>query len=218
MKKEAATERSSLDPSITGTSTVNKRSGASLASLPSRSSLASTSNAASFTESDISYSIPATSSSTCPDNDTVTFGGGSPVVTHAPTPAYPIDPIIALLDGIETLEQQLPTKVPVANSQDLISCFSADPVETSEFYEDPHEMVNKILHQVFGWGASVDEIAGKVRRGELGVIGLVRWTRKCIETLGVGSGLFEPRLALMHQAMEKLWVAFVLCPIYSNSL
>jgi hypothetical protein len=125
-----------------------------------------------------------------------------PVLQHVPS--HQTNSTLLLLTEIDTLETQLPFAIPEAGPHDVLARFSQDPLDEASGYEEPYEMVNKALHQVFDYNADISQIVLLVCRGDLGVKGLVAWIRNCISTLKISPGLFEPRLEKLRDALHIL--------------
>ena len=65
----------------------------------------------------------------------------------------------------------LPESVPFATVADTLAQFSGDPI-IGEDDEDAWQMVDWALNRIIGYGATIEEISGLIRRGEFGMDGL----------------------------------------------
>ena len=125
-----------------------------------------------------------------------------------PRTADPL-PTSALFQSLRNCIATLPTMVPLASKADLLARFSGDPMLEVEAGEDPWESLDRALNIVIGYGASVGEIAGIIRRGDYGIDGMYQWLKKCVVELKVDEGLLEMKIQRLIDAMILLCVFFV---------
>ncbi|KAF6747646.1 hypothetical protein DFP72DRAFT_821447 [Ephemerocybe angulata] len=152
-----------------------------------------------------------------------------PASTDDDTPAIPSDPYLALkgpsqdeisemkdrntpvLSRLRLLVTHLPPTVPVATEADELAQY-AEP----QRFDNPsiagddlwEEVLNSALKRGLGWGGDVD-VDGILRRGKLGVEGLLGFVEYFVEGRGVPESLFEGKLSLIMDGMLAKSTHFV---------
>ena len=111
-------------------------------------------------------------------------------------------PAFDLLAKIQLLAERLPEAVPIALSDNIIASFSRDL--DLLLFDEPFEAMNSVLHSVFGYNETVDEISTIIHCRELGIHSLIKWFTRCMHTWGVTGGFLELRLERVHNVMLKL--------------
>ena len=127
------------------------------------------------------------------------------VVDREPALAHHSPPS-ALFQSLRNCIDTLPTTVESASKTDLLARFSGDPTLEVEEGSDPWESLDPALNIVVGYGASVKEIAGIIRRGDYGMDGMYRWLKKCVTVLKVDEVLLEKKVQRLIDAMILLCV------------
>jgi len=65
------------------------------------------------------------------------------------------------------------------------------------------ERLNGFMKEHLGWGAE-DNVTDLVRQGEMGMDGVLKFTRYFVEKQGVNASLFEGKLGCLLLAAESL--------------
>ena len=132
-------------------------------------------------------------------DDEVQVVDREPALVHHSPPS-------ALFQSLRNCIDTLPTTVESASKTDLLARFSGDPTLEVEEGSDPWESLDPALNIVVGYGASVEEIAGIIRRGDYGMDGMYRWLKKCVMVLKVDEALLEKKVQRLIDAMILLCV------------
>lgn len=110
-----------------------------------------------------------------------------------------------LLQDLRRTISTLPSTVPLGVTSDTLAMFSHTPTVSFHGGQDPWEdVVNPALDQVFGFGATQEEIRGIIRRGEKGMDGVYKYIKASIEDLKIDIGLFEGKIKRIIAAMLDL--------------
>jgi hypothetical protein len=122
----------------------------------------------------------------------------------------------SLIDRLRGATQRLPLTVPVGAEDDLLAQFSGAPFVDPSEYEDPWEMVDKVLNGVIGYGMSVAAVSAIIRRGRFGMDGLCDWLETCISEYGINPDLLEGKVERLLDAMSLLcvFICFILPNLY----
>ncbi len=103
--------------------------------------------------------------------------------------------------------RSLPSSIPLAVATDDLAAYSGHPRDAADDDEDdPWEGVDRALNRTIGYGQTNAQISAIIRRGPLGMDGLVSWLEKCISDLGINEGLLEGKIGRLVDAM-LLWCA-----------
>ncbi|KAH6885601.1 hypothetical protein BKA70DRAFT_1377423 [Coprinopsis sp. MPI-PUGE-AT-0042] len=112
-----------------------------------------------------------------------------------------------LLARLRHLVNQLPATIPEGTDDNVLAAFAGDPskkdapdIPSIEIWE---HWLNKFMKEHLGWAGDVDSSA-IIRRGEKGVTGLLRFVEYFVIKREVDASLFEGKLTLLMDAMEKL--------------
>jgi len=147
-------------------------------------------------------SQPASVKDTCPVSSTTILRGR--VVSSELQPSGPI--FNSFIDLFQNLVNDLPETVPKASELDRLAVFGRTPEEFDNPGLDADELwettLNHVLKSALGWGTEEnwDEI---IRRGKLGLDGLVNFARYFVKERGVSPALFEGKLANLLMALKK---------------
>ena len=127
------------------------------------------------------------------------------VIDQEPALAHHSPPS-ALFQSLKNCIDTLPTTVESASKTNILARFSGDPILEVEEGTDPWESLDPALNIVVGYGASVEEIAGIIRRGDYGMDGMYQWLKKCVTVLNVDEVLLEKKVQRLIDAMILLCV------------
>jgi hypothetical protein len=113
--------------------------------------------------------------------------------------ARPDAQALTLLNSITCAARELPSHIPEAEEDDDIArvVLAEGPEDTSEAWEHLDHVLNRLL----GYGVDIEDIARCVRRGPLGVEGLVRYIRGFVVDYGVTGDLLEGKLDRLSKAI-----------------
>jgi hypothetical protein len=114
----------------------------------------------------------------------------------------------SLLGQLERAISCIPNTIPEATDGDPLASFPLDPasIAAPDLHGDElwEEVLNGFLKSVLGWGSDERALSAKIRRGEKGVAGILRFVKYFVEVRGVDERLFEGKLSALLEAMEKL--------------
>jgi hypothetical protein len=111
------------------------------------------------------------------------------------------------MDRFQRIAEALPESVPVRNSSDRLAAFGWVPellddpnIESEDLWE---KQLNGFMKENLGWGTE-ENAANLVRRGKMGMDGVINFTRYFVEKRGVSVSLFEGKLEQLLLAAESL--------------
>jgi hypothetical protein len=112
-----------------------------------------------------------------------------------------------LVEELRRLTAGLPQSVAVGKDNDPLTTFACDPkaidkdgFPSSELWE---RLLNDKMKAVFGWGTDTHP-GSIIRRGELGMEGFVRFVEYFVVERGVEEPLFEGKLGLLMEEMQRM--------------
>jgi len=129
--------------------------------------------------------------------DEILSRSSSPVVSHD---------IGGFLDRFQRIVGALSESIPVGKSGNRLAAFKSpeqldDPnIDSEDLWE---ECLNGFMKEHLGWGTE-DNATDLVRRGEMGMDGVLKFTRYFVERRGVSESLFEGKLGQLLLAAESL--------------
>ncbi|KAF6750124.1 hypothetical protein DFP72DRAFT_851817 [Ephemerocybe angulata] len=147
--------------------------------------------------------------SACPSGDTLAINSHPHHTSNGPTDAE----ISTMLSRLRLLVTHLPPTVPIATEADVLAQYAEpqridDPsISSEDIWED---ILNNTLKHGLGWGGNVD-VDGVLRRGKLGVEGLLAFVEYFVKQRGVSESLFEGKLSLL---MEGMLAKILIAPQY----
>jgi hypothetical protein len=109
-----------------------------------------------------------------------------------------------LLTELARIAQTLPSSIPLAVPTDALAAYSGDPRMELDTDDDPWEMVDRTLNRTLGYGKTTSEIAALIRRGPLGIDGMVNWLRRAVFDLKINESLLEHKVRRLIDAMISL--------------
>ncbi|KAE9394828.1 hypothetical protein BT96DRAFT_998151 [Gymnopus androsaceus JB14] len=109
-----------------------------------------------------------------------------------------------LTKPLRHLAVQLPLSVPIAEPTSAISAVTGDPCLLVSDPVEAWEILNPIIHSVFGYQSTADSIAHLVKRGPFGLDGFCNWVDACVEKLNVDEALLEPKVLLLLEATQQV--------------
>ena len=120
---------------------------------------------------------------------------------------------------LQAMVESIPESVPEGLENDRLAQFSVNP----QIHDDPsldadglwEEVLNSFLKGALGWGTeqSMDDV---VRRGAMGMGGILQFARYFIEERGVNEILFEGKLSHLLNAVEKVYVTLEISEIMNH--
>ncbi len=117
---------------------------------------------------------------------------------------------------------RIPHTIPEAMDGDPLASFPLNPasIVAPDLHGDElwEKVLNGFLKSVLGWGNVERELTAKIRRGEKGVEGILRFAKYFVEARGVDERLFEGKLSPLVEAMEKLYAPHGLTALPTNEL
>jgi hypothetical protein len=109
-----------------------------------------------------------------------------------------------LLSELAHVARTLPLSVAIAVPTDALAAYSGHPRLELENGDDPWEMVDRALNRTLGYGKTVPEIALIIRRGPLGIDGMVNWLHRAVFDLKIDEALLENKVRRVIEAMISL--------------
>lgn len=107
-----------------------------------------------------------------------------------------------MLGGLRQATTHLPNSIPEANDDDVLARFTAKLPLVDR--DSAWEFLDPILNNVVGWGASVEKVAGLIRRGPKGLEAMVRYLESFVVEYGISGVLLEGKIAVLMKAIEFL--------------
>ena len=110
------------------------------------------------------------------------------------------------LDRFQRIVGALSESIPVGNSGDRLAAFRFPEqldnpnINSEDLWE---ERLNGFMKEHLGWGTE-NNATDLVRRGEMGMNGILKFTRYFVEKRGVNASLFEGKLEHLLLAAESL--------------
>lgn len=90
--------------------------------------------------------------------------------------------------------------VPEGGDDDLLARFAARPPVVT--MDGAWQVLDPMLNGICGWGASVEQVAGLIRRGPKGMEGLVEYVEHFVVAYRIAGGLLEGKCAILVKAMN----------------
>lgn len=130
-----------------------------------------------------------------------------PEARMEPVPTRTSLPPTHIISRLRVAIARIPVTVPEATASDALSGFSGDPAllaDSSLGSDDLWENVlNSLIKTYLGWG---EEGTDLVRRGHLGLSGLLRFVEYFILERGVSADLFDGKLNHLMRGVENMLV------------
>lgn len=117
----------------------------------------------------------------------------------------------SLTKSLRHLAVQLPHSFPIAKPTSVISAVTGDPCLLVSDPLEAWEILNPIIHSVFGYQSTANSIAHLVERGPFGLDGFCDWVDACIEKLNVDEALLEPKVLLLLEATQRAYEPLFCC-------
>lgn len=114
-----------------------------------------------------------------------------------------------MIQQLRRAAQGLPQAIPLAIPTDSIAQFATISMLPGSG-EDAWESIDPVLNRFVGFGATVEEVSRKIRRGPLGVEGLCDWLEMCVTKFGVDAGLLEGKVKMLVDAISLWYVSLCL--------
>ncbi|KAJ7706488.1 hypothetical protein B0H16DRAFT_1826242 [Mycena metata] len=140
-----------------------------------------------------------------------------PVNTSPPLPPPSINPASvpsassnvpqSLLDQLREAIRNLPATVPEASDSDVLATFGGDPAQVVDAKVpaiEIYEHLNPLFHAALGWSMSVEDTAQMLRRGQLGLDGLLRFITYFVTQRGVREQDFAAKIQQILDAINFL--------------
>ncbi|KAF7798238.1 hypothetical protein EIP86_009455, partial [Pleurotus ostreatoroseus] len=107
-----------------------------------------------------------------------------------------------VLDRLRELSAALPDTVPMGIPHDTLAGFSVPPMfPTDGEYDSEWEYVDRSLNVLLGYGLTDEEIAQSIRRGPMGMDGLIQWFEHAMDWPGVTLALLEGKIERLCRAL-----------------
>ncbi|KAE9388946.1 hypothetical protein BT96DRAFT_1003710 [Gymnopus androsaceus JB14] len=129
----------------------------------------------------------------------------APTNFQALSPAVNLDsltPLARLTSSLQSLVCSYSSAIPEATAVSDIARVTGDPCDLVSDPDEAWEMLNPIIHSVFGYQANPDTVRHLVRRGQFGIEGFCDWVMACAKKLHVDSALLEPKVQLLLEATQ----------------
>lgn len=125
-------------------------------------------------------------------------------------PSHPNKVAASGLQAIQILKEQvsrLPSSVKAADDLDLEgACWLFEPRPHPSGHEEEtfRETIEPVLERFCGWGKSVEEVAGSIRRGENGIDGFCSWMEAAVESCGIPLQQLQSYIDKVQAALQSL--------------
>ncbi|KAJ7697289.1 hypothetical protein B0H16DRAFT_1840317, partial [Mycena metata] len=113
----------------------------------------------------------------------------------------------SLLDQLREAIRNLPATVPEASDSDVLATFGSDPsqfVDATVPAVEIYEHLNPLFHAALGWNMSVEDTAQVLRRGQLGLDGLLRFITYFVTQRSVREQDFAAKIQQILDAINFL--------------
>ncbi|TFY81793.1 hypothetical protein EWM64_g2219, partial [Hericium alpestre] len=107
------------------------------------------------------------------------------------------------LRNLKIAIKNIPTStLPEAADNDIIATFASKPQTLSA--DDTWEILDPMLNRLVGYGATVEEVATRLRSGERGLIALHHYIEHCVVGNGVSGVLLEGKIEVLMAAIRAV--------------
>jgi hypothetical protein len=113
----------------------------------------------------------------------------------------------SLLTQLEDAIDALPSSVHHTTESDVLAAFGQEPsqyVDADLAAVDVYEQLNPLFHSVLSWNMSVEETAAILRRGRLGLDGLLKFLKYFVHERGVREQDFAGKIQQILNAIHFL--------------
>lgn len=147
----------------------------------------------------------ASSSTTLPPSQSeniIKSKSSTPSVEQQPARSGPAPcPLaIRILTACKQAADRLPSTVPEGKDSDVLAQFAVEPPRTT--VTDAWEVLDPLLNNAIGWGATAEDVRPLIRRGANGVHALCRFVEYFVMEYGIEGALLEGKLNTLREAME----------------
>lgn len=108
---------------------------------------------------------------------------------------------LKLVSALRHIDQNLPDYIPEGVETDAMARFGDEwpvPDEPSEAWD----CLDPFMNAVLGWGKTVEDLARDVRRGKMGMAGLLEIVEYFVTAYGIPGVLLEGKMARIFKAVE----------------
>lgn len=83
-----------------------------------------------------------------------------------------------------------------------MDCFAPESWPSPPNARDAWEVLDPVLNNVLGWGRTAADIARDVRRGPMGLDGLMGLVERFVREYGLSGGLLEGKFRVLFEAIS----------------
>ena len=142
----------------------------------------------------------------CPPLSPVEHIGDTPhdIATPSRSPPPASNPSLAksLLVRLKNAIDSMPTSIPDAKEDDVLAAFATSCPPVDLVPDEAWEELDPILNRLVGYGVSVEEFAGTVRRGRLGMVALWKFLHAWVDQYRIEGKLLEGKVSKLITAIE----------------
>ena len=111
-----------------------------------------------------------------------------------------------LLQQLKDAERSMGSNIPIGQQGDKIAAYGRESAIAQCLNipdDEVWEVVNPGLDRLLGFGRALDDIQSIIRRGPLGVLGLLEYLTYLVEERGINGGLIEGKVNVLIDAINE---------------
>lgn len=113
----------------------------------------------------------------------------------------PCQHALRLISKLRDVARNLPVSIPEGVLTDKMACFSQHwPVP--DHADEAWEVLDPILNGVLGWGRTADDVAHDIRRGVMGLDGLLAMVEHFVMGYGIRGSLLEGKMDILFKGVQ----------------